>query len=246
VTGVYGRKYRYVNPEYVIAAIEKYRPRWVCFVDDNFTENRSRAKILLKEIIARKLKFRWVAEVRTEVAQDEELLELISKSGCNSLHFGFEAVTDNTLSYYNKNQTVQDIERCIQLVHKRNINIHGMFVLGADMDSPESIRLTLDFAIKNQLGNATFWILTPGPGVKIYEEYKRTGRLVDFNWDHYNGHYVVFTPRNMSAAELQENVKKISLEFTAWPEIIKLVMQGKLKTAAYRYVNRRIFQKLFA
>jgi radical SAM superfamily enzyme YgiQ (UPF0313 family) len=215
-------------------------------VDDNFTENKDRIKMLLREIIARGLKFRWVAEVRTNIAQDEELLDLMKRSGCNILHIGLEAVTDKTLAYYHKGQTVREIEQCIRLVHRKNINIHGMFVLGADTDTLESIRLTLDFAIKNQLGNAAFWIPTPGPGTKMYEEYKAAGRLIDSNWDHYNGHYVIFSPKNMSAKELSEVVKEISLKFTAWREIFKLLLRGRFKTAIFRYLYRRIFQKLFA
>ncbi len=61
-----------------------------------------RAKTILLGILERKLKFRWTAQVRVEVAEDSELLDLMQQSGCETLYMGLESVNPETLKQWNR------------------------------------------------------------------------------------------------------------------------------------------------
>ncbi len=162
VTMMFGRKYRFRSPESVIAELEAARPKRVFFYDDNFAADKRRLKTLLRMMIERGLTPRWMAQVRSDVARDEELLALMRQSGCNRLALGFESVDQATLDSYAKSQTVEDITDCIAALHRHGIKCHGMFVIGADNDTARTADDTVAFAEKHGIDSLMLNVLTPG------------------------------------------------------------------------------------
>ena len=97
VTAMFGRKYRYRSPEHIMAEIEAKHPRSIFFYDDNFAADKRRLKTLLRMMIASGRKIPWSAQVRTDVALDTELLELMRDSGCDRLALGLEPIEDHLI-----------------------------------------------------------------------------------------------------------------------------------------------------
>ena len=81
VTAMFGRRYRYRSPEAVIAELEERRPTHVFFYDDNFAADKRRLKTLLRLMIERDLVVSWQAQMRTDATRDDELLDLMRRSG---------------------------------------------------------------------------------------------------------------------------------------------------------------------
>ena len=163
-------------------------------VDDNFTANKGRAREILRGMIAEGIKTRWSAQVRTDVANDTELLCLMAESGCHTLYIGIESINPATLKAYNKKQDREDIISCIRTVRDHGIHIHGMFVLGADTDDVETIRSTADFATSLGIDTIQFLILTPLPGTPLFHDMMESGRLLHRTWSKYDVQHAVFTP----------------------------------------------------
>src|SRR5512144_2558510 len=68
----------------ILADLEKMRHRpLIFFVDDNLTADLSAAKDFFRALIP--LKLRWVSQVSINAAFDEELLALMSASGCQAV-----------------------------------------------------------------------------------------------------------------------------------------------------------------
>jgi radical SAM superfamily enzyme YgiQ (UPF0313 family) len=145
-----------------------------------------------------------VTQVRSDVARDPELLDLMRRAGCQVLFIGFESVDPNALAEMRKSQSLEEIDQAIREIRKRRIHIHGMFVFGFDADTPESARSTVDFALRKRIDSSQFMILTPLPGTSLFESLKRQNRIVDYDWDTYDGHHVKFLPRRFSLWELQK------------------------------------------
>ena len=208
VTAMFGRKYRFRSAESVIAEIADKQPRSIFFYDDNFAADVKRLKDLLRLMIDRHLTVPWQAQVRTDVARDAELLDLMERSGCNCLALGLESVDQATLDAYHKSQTVDDIVRAIGAIHEHGIRVHGMFVLGADTDDRRTVRDTVTFALKHHIDTLMLNVLTPAPGTKWFTEMDAEGRIFDKRWDIYDGQHVVITPSRITPAELQSEVLK--------------------------------------
>ncbi len=246
VTSMFGQKYRFRNKELVIKELEAHRDRgvpWVFFYDDNFTANRRRTKELLHAMIERDLTIPWTAQVRVEVARDEELLDLMKRSSCHTVYIGFESINPETLKSYNKRQSVEDIQWCIRTLHKNRIRIHGMFVFGSDDDTIDTIEETVRFAKKNDLESVQFLILTPLPGTRLYHELERSGRILSRDWSLYDAHHVVYEPKNMSCYELQRETIRATKEFYSGWQIVKRAMRFDIFNVSIKAYGRSLTRK---
>ena len=205
VTAMFGKKYRFRSPENVIAELRQKAPKRVFFYDDNFAANRKRLKTLLRMIIDEGLQFSWTAQMRTDVARDPELLDLMHRAGGWMAYLGLESVDQTTLDSYAKSQSVEDIVFAIKALHEHGIKSHGMFVLGADSDEKGIVRSTADFALKHKIDTVMLNILTPLPGTPLFDEMDRQGRIFDKRWQLYDALHVVYTPKNMTPYELERD-----------------------------------------
>jgi anaerobic magnesium-protoporphyrin IX monomethyl ester cyclase len=206
VSMMFGRAYRSRSPESVFAELKAARPRSVFFYDDNFAADKRRLKKLLRMMIDGGVTPKWQAQVRSEVARDEELLDLMQRSGCHRLELGFESVDQATLDGYDKSQTVEDITNAIAALHRHHIKVHGMFVVGADNDTASSASETIRFAERHGIDSLMLNILTPGLGTKQYELMNAGDRIFEHRWQFYDGQHVIFTPERMTALQLQSSV----------------------------------------
>jgi len=205
VTGMFGRGYRHRSTSNIIAELSHYDPKSniLFFYDDNFAANPRKTKELLREMIRLRLGFRWSTQVRSDIARDPEMLDLMAAAGCTTLYIGFESVDPAALKEMKKNQTVAEIRHAIREIKRRRIHVHGMFVFGFDSDTPRTTRTTVSFALAEKIDSAQFLILTPLPGSGFYMTMLAEGRLIDSAWDTYDAHHVKFLPRGFTPWELQ-------------------------------------------
>jgi radical SAM superfamily enzyme YgiQ (UPF0313 family) len=217
VIKVFGRKYRFRSVDsiiqeikYLLKTFEGTKAKRIFFYDDNFSANKKRTKSLLKKILEQKIKMpTWFSQDRLDISNDEELMDLMVKTGCKRIMAGIESVNPATLEEYKKGQKVEDIKSSIEKLHKHGIGVHGMFVLGSEHDDIDSIKKTMSFIIENKIDTVQIMILIPFPGTEIYNEYKQQGRMIfdgAKNWYLYDGHHVVFQPNLIAPWDLQAKV----------------------------------------
>ena len=240
VTAMFGKKYRFRSAESVVAEIKEKDPEKIFFYDDNMAANKKRLKRLLQMMIDEGVAVPWGAQVRTDVVRDPELMELMRASKCDFVALGLESVNQATLDSFEKSQTVGDIEHAIKVLHEYGIRAHGMFVLGADHDTPDSVRDTVTFAKKNKIDTVMLNILTPLPGTQQFEELDREGRILERDWSFYDAQHVVFRPKQMTPLHLlQETIKANKRFYATWKPIWtwhKWLWTSKSRAAAARGV----------
>ncbi len=246
VIQMFGRKYRFKSVDRVIEEIREVASRkaHIFFVDDNFAANKERTKALLRRIIAEGIHIEWSAQVRTDVARDAELIDLMVKTECFTVFVGFESINPMTLSLYNKHQKVDDIIDCIRTFKKASINIHGMFVFGGDTDDIETIRNTQKFAKRLDINSVQFLMLTPLPGTPVFEELKQQGRIIHTDWAKYDAHHAVFEPRLMTAFELHTETLRAMAGFYSWKTILKNLLHGNLFYSFVSLYGKRSLNKI--
>jgi radical SAM superfamily enzyme YgiQ (UPF0313 family) len=235
VIQMFGRKYRFKSIDSALgemrhAAAASKATKFI--VDDNFTANKERTKEILNAMISEGIRMRWAAQVRTDVARDDELLRLMADSGCHTVHIGFESINPRTLEAYNKKQKKEDIVSCIKSVRDHGIHINGMFVFGADTDDIDTIQETVHFAVTNGIDTIQLAVLTPLPGTKFFDEMKINGRLLTTDWTKYNAQYVVFMPKQMTPRSLQVETAQAWEKFYSWKYILRHLSKFELSYAA--------------
>ncbi len=243
VTAMFGRRYRFRSVENVIAELKQKKPGWVFFYDDNFAANPKHTKELLSRMIEERITPKWSAQVRIDIAKDRELLDLMKRAGCTYVYIGLESINPKTLEAFNKGQTPEEIEKAIKVIHSFGINIHGMFIFGADDDDPKTIRATVKFAKKNELESVQFMILTPLPGTPVFESMAKEGRLLSCDWGYYDAHHVVFEPKGMSVLQLQKLTFKAMMKFYSFRQILSRLNRFDIWTMIIRAHGWRMTRK---
>jgi radical SAM superfamily enzyme YgiQ (UPF0313 family) len=245
VTKMFGRRMRYRSVGKVLDELSNMdmRRKHVFFYDDHFAANCSRLREILEGILSRGLRFNWSAQLRVDLARHPDLLDLMRRAGCRTAYLGIESLNPATLKEYNKGQTADEIIRGVKEFRRHKIWIHGMFVLGADTDTVESIRETVAFAVKSGIETVQFLVLTPLPGTPYFDELKASDRLGVTDYRFYDAHHVVFEPKNMSAYELQREVLRGHVKFYSATRIISDVVRLKFYEALVRFYGRRITLK---
>jgi len=244
VVSMFGRKYRFRDNELVLEELKTVKKgQHVFFYDDNFVANKKRTKILLEEMIRKNFKGTWSSQVRIDVYKDKELLKLMKRSNCVFLYVGIESINPETLKFYKKGITPLQIKEGVETIHKYGIKLHGMFVIGADTDTKESILATLDFSKKMRLDSVQFLILTPIPGTILFKKFLEDKRIITTNWDYYDGHHVVFQPKNMNPLELQNLAFRLFKGFYSYKSALKYLLKGNWGNATIHFLGRKLTRK---
>jgi radical SAM superfamily enzyme YgiQ (UPF0313 family) len=241
VSRLFGRRMRFRPIEQVIEELRgaQDNARLVFFVDDNFAANKGRTKNLLQAMLDAKLKLTWSAQVRSDAAEDAELLGLMKRSGCAAVYIGIESINDVTLERVHKSQKVEDVSKSIKRFHKYGIRVHGMFIIGFDEDNKASVRDTWRYAKRTHLNSVQFLILTPAPGTPFFDQMLSDGRILTEDWSLYDAHHVVFQPKRLLPFDLQKLQIKAHEKFYGFLRRVKHLSSFKFfEYAIARYAGR--------
>jgi radical SAM superfamily enzyme YgiQ (UPF0313 family) len=222
VSSVYGKKIRTLPIPHVIKDIENANSKVFLSLDDNVAANPRYAKSLFKEMAH--LKIEWGGQCTVTIAKDHELLQLCRKSGCRGLFIGLESVSTTSMRKMRKTlKSMKENEDAIKKIQDTGIIFHPSFVFGLDDDTKAVFDDTLEFLYRNRITTATFNILTPYPGTRLYHRLKQEGRLVSEDWSHYNHCTVAFRPKNMTERELAEGYFYLKKEFYSLNNICRRI-----------------------
>lgn len=199
-------------------------------LDDNILADKAYLKELCHEI--KQLKMTWLSQCSIEIGKDEELLKLVSESGCIALSFGIESISQESLNSMNKSWAkVGEYSELLSRIRNAGIDVSTEMVVGADGDTVESILATSKFIEDNKVVVPRFYILTPIPGTQFHDEMKQQNRICNDEIYSYNGTEAVHIPKNMTPEELTEAYWKLYNDVFTIKNIVKrtLLHKGFLK-----------------
>jgi radical SAM superfamily enzyme YgiQ (UPF0313 family) len=250
VTTFWGKSFRHRPVEDVIRELKSLKDRHVYFIDDNLYGNKIYAKKLFKEMIP--LKKKWSCQGDSLIANDAELLKLAAESGCRWIFIGIESISEKNLAQMRKSfNKVKQYKESFKKIHDAGINIFGSFIFGLDEDNETVFKDTVDFAIEAKLDAANFYILTPLPGTKLFQEMKESERLLHTQWDKYDANHVVFKPAKLTQEQLLDGLISAYKNFYSIPSIVKRLRRptnkkfiSALVLNIGRYLRRKRFETI--
>ena len=150
------RDYAARSVESVVKEIEGIRANTILFNDDNFFTDVKRSEEICDLIIARKIKKRFLAQARIEIAKHPRLLDKMAKAGFKMLFMGIESPHDRILAALNKGFDSATIRRSFEVLKKYPIYYHGYFIYGNIGETKEEMLAIAKFAKKINLDSITF------------------------------------------------------------------------------------------
>lgn len=226
-TKFFGKGMRYRPVEEVAEELRKLKSRFVFFTDNNIVGNIAYAKRLFKALIP--LKIRWLSQGSINMANDEELIKLAKKSGCQGMLIGFESLSEDVIKNVGKNvNRIKEYEHQIKLLHKHRIAIIGCFVLGFDEEDENIFQRTLNFIKRTRIEIPQLTLLTPFPGTKLREFLEKEGRILHNLWEKYDTTHVVYKPLKMTVDELRKRYNWLSGKlYSKWAIFLRLLKSSR-------------------
>ncbi len=140
------RGYSERSVESIVDEIESLEADIVLFSDDNFVTNVKRAEKICDSIIARKIKKRFIAQVRIEIGNSPQLLDKMVKAGFKILAFGIESPHDRILANFNKGFNSEKIRKAFKVLNRYPMFYHGYFIYGNISETEEEMLYIAEFA----------------------------------------------------------------------------------------------------
>jgi radical SAM superfamily enzyme YgiQ (UPF0313 family) len=188
ITMFNGRIPRTKSTQQFLAELESlYSAGWrggVFVVDDNFIGKKSvLKKELLPELIrwskAHKYPFYFTTEVSINLADDEELIQLMAKAGFNQAFVGIETPGDAGLAECGKKQNQKrDLVEAVKTIQRHGLIVSGGFIVGFDSDTPTIFARQIEFIQKSGIVTAMVGLLSAPTNTKLYHRLEKENRLL--------------------------------------------------------------------
>jgi radical SAM superfamily enzyme YgiQ (UPF0313 family) len=186
IISLYGRRPRTKKAAQLLAELEAIRRLGfagrIMFVDDNFIANQNEVRRLLPELAAWRRRtrapFDFFTEASINLADDPELVELMTASGFAVVFVGIESPSRESLREARKLQNLRgDLVEQVRSLRRCGLDVWGGFILGFDHDGEDIFDRMIEFVQRSGIAYATVGMLTALPNTALYERLRREGRL---------------------------------------------------------------------
>ncbi len=186
VIELYGRIPRFKTNQQIISELQSlydlgYRGH-IDMVDDNFIGNKPKVKQLLREIIswtkARKYPFYFTTEASVNLADDDELLQLMKDADFRYVFLGIETPDNDTLALNRKTQNVnKSIGQAVLKILSYGMVSNGGYIMGFDSDRPHIAEQMIDSIQESGICMAMIGLLYALPNTQLTRRLEQEKRL---------------------------------------------------------------------
>jgi anaerobic magnesium-protoporphyrin IX monomethyl ester cyclase len=203
------RDYRVRDPKKVVDEIETlvrdHEVGFFILADEEPTIHRKKFVQFCEELIERKLPVLWGINTRvTDILRDEKLLPLYRKAGLIHVSLGTEAAAQLKLERFNKETTIAQNKKAIQLLRDAGIVAEAQFIVGLENETRETLEETYRMAMDWKPDMANWAMYTPWPFSDLFQELGDKVEIFDF--EKYNFVTPIIKPDAMERTELLDRV----------------------------------------
>ncbi len=187
ITALLGHRPRVKAAGQIIRELDGlYRLGWrgvIFFVDDNLIGNKKHLKESLLPALIKwrkdKVGLIFNTEVSINLADDQELMDLMVAAGFDTVFIGVETPDNDSLAECNKKQNQRrDLVEDVKRIQRSGLQVQGGFILGFDSDTPSIFRRQIEFIQKSGIVTAMVGLLQAPIGTKLYKRLAQEGRLL--------------------------------------------------------------------
>ncbi|MGB3204266.1 MAG: B12-binding domain-containing radical SAM protein [Crinalium sp.] len=183
---LYGRKPRTKTPAQILAELERlYELGWrrsIFMVDDNFIGNKRNVKLFLKELqpwmVAHDYPFSFATEASVDLANDQELMDLMVACNFGAVFLGIETPDEESLTLTHKFQNTRDsLSEAVNAITRSGIRVMAGFIIGFDGEKPGAGARIVKFVEQTAIPTALFSMLQALPDTALWHRLAKEGRL---------------------------------------------------------------------
>ena len=258
VTGFFGDSIRFRTNQSIVDELLKLKARaktesgfvTVFFVDDNFAISIKRTKSLLRDIIAAGAEVPWTAQISANLLRDEELVDLIARSGGKIIFIGMESIDPVNLADVNKSfNKPEEYATVLNRLAERDIYAITSFIIGLDNDTPGVAERILQQIRTWPAGLPIFGQLTPFPSTPLYQRLLKDGRLIrPKHWLKFERYAMAHKPLKMTIDETHSELHhawaaSYSPERNA--EAVASLSHKPVGPRVFHFISRLVFRAIY-
>ncbi len=203
------RDYRIRDPIKVVDEIEdlvkNHKIGFFILADEEPTIHRKKFIAFCEELIKRDLGVLWGINTRvTDILRDEKLLPMFRQAGLIHVSLGTEAAAQLKLERFNKETTIAQNKKAIQLLREAGIVTEAQFIVGLENETAETLEETYRMARDWNPDMANWAMYTPWPFSDLFQELGDKVEVFDFA--KYNFVTPIMKPDAMERGELLDRV----------------------------------------
>lgn len=182
-----GRVPRTKTPEQLLAELDAlyaagFRGQ-VFVVDDNFIGNKVAVKRLLPKLAAWQKAHRYpfilLTEASMNLADDEQLMSMMSAANFSKVFLGIETPNVESLQECGKFQNAgRDLVEAVETIHAHGMQVMGGFIVGFDNDSEGIFDAQIQFIQQVGIVVAMVVVLTALPKTRLWKRLEAENRLL--------------------------------------------------------------------
>lgn len=170
--------------------IEHFKPKRISFGDELFSVDMERTRHLLDAMAENNIGQLVTWDVQTHVSYvDDDLFQRFKKANVERVEVGIETGDEAALKKMGKGTDMESILAACASARKHKVKIGTFFLLGQPHENAESLKKTMDLAVKVNPDLPMFGLMTPYPGTEVAKmAAKGEGgyKLLTTDWDEYN------------------------------------------------------------
>jgi radical SAM superfamily enzyme YgiQ (UPF0313 family) len=210
------------SPENVVEEIELLASegyKAIGFLDDNFIITEKRLKTIADAL--QKHGIVWGCQARAD-AITENIAHILHESNCKYVDLGVESFNDEILRYIRKNLTRRQIIDAIECLNKYKVPVKLNILIGTSpLETRETIRDTLDTAIRLKADQVMINIVAPFPGTEFYRLARQNGWIVGGDYVPTDvQHHSILSYPNLTNREMEKLLFRYNLRFFLRPGFI--------------------------
>lgn len=193
-----------------------------------------RAKELSKAILKEGLDVTWSGFCRVDYPRD--VLEIMKKAGCRTVHIGLESSNQQILNNVKKGTTVEQGTRFAKWVHELRLEVHADFIIGLPGETVETIKATQKWAYSLDFETYQFTIPKIYPGTPFYEWLEKNNYIKDGEVNY----------PNLSNEDIRYWAKKLTRDYyLSWRNIKKLTPERllRLTNATIKLIPKLLWER---
>ncbi|MBI4285075.1 MAG: B12-binding domain-containing radical SAM protein [Chloroflexi bacterium] len=165
-----------------------YEAGWrgsVFVVDDNFIGNKKKLKqetlpAIIEWMREKGQPFGFFTEASINLADDEELMDLMVEAGFSKVFVGIETPVAESLAECNKMQNKgRDLVASVKRIQNHCLEVMGGFIVGFDSDPLSIFKSQINFIQKSGIVTAMVGLLHAPRGTRLYQRLKGENRIVN-------------------------------------------------------------------
>jgi len=204
----------------LIGYLSKYEV--LVFVDDNIMMYPDPRELFstLKQVGVKV----WITQTDIRIG-NADVVDAAVESGLAAVYVGLESIDPAILAGTagkTKSAWSARYEENIKRLRENGVIVEAGFIFGSKTENFDTIKRTVEWAVRVGIDVVNFWILTPMPGTNLFQRMLNEKRIKIPDWTKYDGFNYVIEPDGCWNQEtLKEGVRWAYEQFYSFSSIFK-------------------------